>query len=235
LQSLGGTAVLTTTNQTIDGVKTFNDTIVGIVDNAAAVDVQYVSSGSYYPALISNNIGQNFVRLNTDIKYDMTNNEFTMDNYVFDVDETLTGKQGQVLTLNSSDVIELSPITSYHTLTATIRDQSSDSVVIMTIPTEYIGCQIVETTQSYFADNWTGASPVIFGSFSGSSFTNNGNLIAEIVYGVTGYNALVRNTTVGIYTYPYTITSTARYIQMIRPGYSGSVKTITNAITIKCN
>jgi hypothetical protein len=159
-----------------------------------------------------------------------------MDNYVFDVDETLTGKQGQVLTLNSSDVIELSPITSYHTLTVTIRDQASDSVVIMTIPTEYIGCQIVETTQSYFADNWTGASAVNLGSISGSSFTNNGNLIAEVVSGVTGYNALIRNTTGGVYVYPYTITSTAKYIKMNRPAStSGSVKTITNAITIKCN
>ena len=236
LQSLGGTAVLTTTNQTIDGVKTFNDTIVGIISNSAAVDVQYVTSGSYYPALISNGIGQNNVRLNPNIKYDMTNNEFTMDNYVFDVDEAITGKQGQVLTLNSSGVIELDQITTLHTLTATIRDQASDSVVIMTIPTEYIGCKIIETTQSYFADNWTGASAVNLGSISGSTFTNNGNLIAEVVSSITGYNSLVRNTTGGVYVYPYTITSTSKYIKMNRPSStSGSVRTITNAITIQCN
>jgi hypothetical protein len=234
LQSLEGTAVLTTTNQTIDGVKTFNDTIVGIISNSAAVDVQYISSGSYYPALISNGIGANDVRLNTNIKYDMTNNEFTLDNYVFDVDEAITGKQGQVLTLNSSGVIELDAITTLHTLTATIRDQASDSVVIMTIPTEYIGCKIIETTQSFYAENYYGSSPVIFGSISGSTFTNNGNLISEYVTG-TGYLSLIRNTTGGIYTYPETITSTSKYIKMQRPVYSGSVRTITNAITIQCN
>ena len=178
--------------------------------------------------------------------------------YTFNVDQDTTGKDGQVLTFNSSSgEVELTqtgdvttsqladtasairadiPSTSTIVLSATIRDLDSDSVLLMTIPTEYIGCQIIETAQSFFANDFTGASGVFLGSISGSTFTNNGNLIAETVSGAVGYHHYVRNTTSGVYVYPYTITGTARFIRMNRPAAtSGSAKAVTNTITIECN
>jgi len=178
--------------------------------------------------------------------------------YTFNVDQDTTGKDGQVLTFNSSSgEVELTqtgdvttsqladtasairadiPSTSTIVLSATIRDLDSDSVLLMTIPTEYIGCQIIETAQSFFANDFTGASGVFLGSISGSTFTNNGNLIAETVSGAVGYHHYVRNTTSGVYVYPYTITGTSRFIRMNRPAAtSGSAKAVTNTITIECN
>jgi hypothetical protein len=178
--------------------------------------------------------------------------------YTFNVDQDTTGKDGQVLTFNSSSgELELAqtgdvttsqladtalairadiPSTSTIVLSATIRDLDSDSVLLMTIPTEYIGCKIIETAQSFFANDFTGASGVFLGSISGSTFTNNGNLIAETVSGAVGYHHYVRNTTSGVYVYPYTITGTSRFIRMNRPAAtSGSAKAVTNTITIECN
>jgi len=121
-------------------------------------------------------------------------------------------------------------------LSSTIRDLDSDSVLLMTIPTEYIGCEIIETAQSFYANNFTGASGVFLGSISGSTFTNNGNLISETISSAVGYHHLVRNTTSGVYVYPYTITGTSRFIRMNRPAAtSGSAKAVTNTITIECN
>jgi len=71
---------------------------------------------------------------------------------------------------------------------------------------------------------------------SGSTFTNNGNLISETISSAVGYHHLVRNTTSGVYVYPYTITGTSRFIRMNRPAAtSGSAKAVTNTITIECN
>ena len=187
-----------------------------------------------------------------------SNTELKANNYVFNIDENITGKDGQVLTFNlSSGEIELAqtgdvttsqladtalairgdfPSLKTVVLSSTIRDLDSDSVLLMTIPTEYIGCEIIETAQSFYANNFTGASGVFLGSISGSTFTNNGNLISETISSAVGYHHLVRNTTSGVYVYPYTITGTSRFIRMNRPAAtSGSAKAVTNTITIECN